>query len=115
MFRSLTDCLGRRVRNAPKKPILLYLKLTLAFSAVAWTLIIWSGHLNMGFGMVLPALMWCPALAALVACRMLGREYRSLGWGWPDGRYIATAYFLPIGYASLAYGAVWALRLAGWN
>jgi len=105
MFRPLT----------PRKPILLYLWLTLAFSAVAWTLILWSGHLNMGLGMVLPALMWCPALAALVACRMLGRECRSLGWHWPNSRYLAAAYFLPIGYASLAYGTVWALRLAGWN
>jgi hypothetical protein len=58
--------------DTPKKPILLYLQLTFVFSAVVWTLIIWSGHLYMGFGLMIPAIMWCPALAAVVTCRMLG-------------------------------------------
>lgn len=91
------------------------LKLTLAFSAVIWALITWSGHLFMGFGLMDPAIMWCPALAALVTCRMLGREFRSLAWRWPNSRYVAAAYFMPLAYASVAYGAVWAGRLAGWN
>src|SRR5215469_9601741 len=99
----------------PKKTISLYLLLTLALSAVVWTLIIWSGHLNMGFGLVIPAIMWCPALAALLTCRLLGRRFRSLAWRWPDSRYIAAAYSVPLAYASVAYGAVWGLRLAGWN
>ena len=102
-------------RDTPTKATFLFLKLTLVFSTAAWILILWSGHLNMGFGMVLPVVMWCPALGALVTCRMLGRELRSLGWRWPRNRYIAAAYLLPIGYTSVAYGAVWALRLAGWN
>src|SRR5262249_37891738 len=93
----------------------LYLQLTLAFSAVLWILIIWSGHLSMGFGVVITAIMWCPGLAALVTCRLLRREVRSLGWCWPKNRFMALAYFVPLAYASLAYGAVWSLRLAGWN
>lgn len=43
------------------------------------------------------------------------RSFRSLAWQWPEGRYIAAAYFLPLAYAAVAYGAVWALRLGGWN
>jgi len=103
------------MRDTPKKATYLYLKLTLAFSAVVWTLIIWSGHVDMGFGLIIPAIMWCPALAAGVTCRLLGREFRSLAWRWPNNRYIAAAYFVPLGYASVAYGAVWAWRLGGWN
>ncbi|PWT89106.1 MAG: CPBP family intramembrane metalloprotease domain-containing protein [Blastocatellia bacterium] len=103
------------MRDSSKKTTQLYLQLTLAFSAVVWTLIIWSGHLNMGFGVVVPAIMWCPALAALVTCRLLRRDIRCLAWRWPDNRYIAAAYCVPLAYTSLAYGAVWALRLAGWN
>jgi membrane protease YdiL (CAAX protease family) len=99
----------------PKDAIALYLWLTLAFSAVAWTLITWSGHLNMGFGMLIPALMWCPALAVVVTCRLLGRDLRSLAWRWPNSRYIAAAYFVPLAYTSVAYGVVWASRRAGWN
>jgi membrane protease YdiL (CAAX protease family) len=101
--------------DTPKRATYLYLQLTLAFSAVVWTLIIWSGHLYMGFGLMVPAIMWCPALAALVTCRLLGREFRSLGWRWPSNRYIAAAYFVPLGYALVAYGAVWACRLGGWD
>jgi membrane protease YdiL (CAAX protease family) len=69
----------------------------------------------MAFGMMVTAVMWCPALASLVTCRILGRSIRSLAWRWPEGRYIAAAYLLPLGYATVAYGAVWALRLGGWN
>jgi uncharacterized protein len=103
------------MRDTPKRATYLYLLLTLGFSAVIWTLVIWSGHLGMGFGLMIPAVMWCPTLAALVTCRLLGRRFRSLAWRWPNGRYIAAAYFVPLAYAAVAYGAVWALRLGGWN
>jgi membrane protease YdiL (CAAX protease family) len=59
--------------------------------------------------------MWSPALAAIVSCRLLGRKVRSLAWRWPQGKYIAMAYFIPLAYAGIAYGAVWAARLGGWN
>ena len=69
----------------------------------------------MAFGMMITAIMWCPALAALASCRVLGRSFRSLAWRWPEWQYIAAAYFLPVAYAGIAYGAVWAMRLGGWN
>src|ERR1700745_2182847 len=98
-----------------KNAISVYLQLTLVFSAAAWILIIWSGHLNMGYGLVIPAIMWCPAFAALLTCRLLGRELGSLGWRWPQPQHLAVAYFVPLAYVSVAYGAVWALQLGGWN
>ena len=69
----------------------------------------------MAFGLMIPAIMWCPALAALVSCRLLGRDFRSLAWRWPAGRYVAAGYFVPLAYAGIAYAAVWAFRLGGWN
>jgi membrane protease YdiL (CAAX protease family) len=110
-----SDDVASLMRNTPKNATYLYLQLTLAFSAVVWTLIIWSGHLDMGFGLVTMAMMWCPALAALITCRLLRRDLRSLGWRWPNSRYMAASYLVPLAYTSVAYGAVWALRLAGWN
>jgi uncharacterized protein len=101
--------------DTPKKATYLYLILTLAFSSVFWALIIWSGHLGSGFGELVYGVMWCPALAALASCRILGRGFRSLAWRWPEGRYVALAYFLPLAYAGIAYGAVWGMRLGGWN
>jgi membrane protease YdiL (CAAX protease family) len=103
------------MRDTPKRATVIYLLFTLLFSSVIWALVIWSGHLGMGFGMMIVAIMWCPALAALASCRVLGRSFRSLAWRWPEWRYIAAAYFLPLAYAAIAYGAVWALRLGGWN
>jgi membrane protease YdiL (CAAX protease family) len=69
----------------------------------------------MGFGLMIPAIMWCPTIAALVTCRLIGRDFRSLAWSWPQTRYLAAAYLLPLGYTSIAYGAVCVWRLAGWN
>jgi membrane protease YdiL (CAAX protease family) len=103
------------MRDTPRRATYLYLLFTLLFSSVIWALIIWSGHLGMAFGMMITAVMWCPALAALASCRLLGRRFKSLAWRWPEGRYIAAAYFIPVAYAMIAYGAVWALRLGGWN
>src|SRR4029077_2476082 len=103
------------MHDTPKRATYLYLQLTFAFSGVVWTLIIWSGHLYMGFGLMVPAIMWCPALAALVTCRLLGREFGSLGWRWPNNTYIVAGYFVPLAYTSVAYGAVWALQLGSWN
>jgi len=101
--------------DTPKRATALYLLLTLVSSAVIWGLIIWSGHLGMGFGLMVTAVMWCPALAAFVTCRLVGRSVRSLAWRWPEGRYVAAAYFVPLLYSSIAYGAVWAFRQGGWN
>jgi len=106
---------ARTIQDTPKRASYLYLQLTLAFSAVVWTFIIWSGHLDMGFGLMIPAIMWCPALAALATCRLLRREIRCLAWRWPNNGYMAAAYFVPLAYASVAYAAVWTSRLGAWN
>ena len=103
------------MRDTPKQATILYLIFTLLFSSVIWALIIWSGHLDMAFGLMIVSVMWCPALAALVTCKVLGRDFRSLAWSWPKGRYVAAAYFVPLAYAAIAYGAVWTLHLGGWN
>lgn len=103
------------MQDTPRRATALYLIFTLLFSSIQWGLIIWSGHLGMGFGLMVTAVMWCPALAACVTCRLTGRSIRSLAWRWPEGRYVAAAYFVPLAYAAIAYGAVWALRQGGWN
>ncbi len=107
--------LCRKLRNSLQRTTCLYLLLTITFSAVVWTLIIRSGHVAMGFGLMIPAIMWCPGLAALLTYRLLGRDIRSLAWRWPSSRYVLLAYLLPLAYAPLAYGLVWACGLAGWN
>ncbi len=75
------------MQDTPRRATFLYLLFTLLFSSVVWSLVIWSGHLGMAFGTMITAIMWCPALATLVTCRLVGRSFRSLAWdGWPRSR-----------------------------
>jgi uncharacterized protein len=53
------------------------------------------------------ALMWCPAMAALLTCKLTGREIGRLGWQWGDSRYQLFSYFVPLAYAAVAYTVVW--------
>ena len=103
------------MRDNPLKATYLFLQLTLTFSAVVWSFIIWSGHLAMGFGLMVPVIMWCPAISTLITCHLLGRKVRRLAWRWPSGTSLSMAYCLPILYTSLAYGVVLASRLGAWN
>ncbi|PYX99434.1 MAG: CPBP family intramembrane metalloprotease domain-containing protein [Acidobacteria bacterium] len=97
-----------------RKALSVYLVLTLAISAIFWTLIIWSKHLSAGFGYVF-GLMWSPGAAALLTCRILTRDVRSLGWTWPQRKYVVLSYVIPLAYAAVAYGTVWITRQGGFN
>jgi membrane protease YdiL (CAAX protease family) len=91
----------------PQTRIGIYLLLVLALSSVFYALIIGCGHLMGAQGMYVLGLMWSPATAALLTCRLTGKPYAELGFGWPRSRWILTAYFLPIVYAGVAYTIVW--------
>jgi membrane protease YdiL (CAAX protease family) len=84
-----------------------FLALTFALSAILYTLIISAGTLGAGGGWYVFALMCCPGVSALVTRLIFQRNLRGEGWGWGPTRYEAIAYALPLGYAIVAYGAVW--------
>ena len=90
-----------------RRPILTFLVITLLFSSVFYFLIIRSGHMGGGWGGYVAGLMWSPGLAALLICRLLGRNLNTLGWSWGSGRYEAICYFIPLGYSVIIYGFVW--------
>ena len=98
-----------RFMTLTSRGILIYLLLVLALSSGPWALAIHAGHLAIGGGAVVGALMWMPALAAWFTCRILGIEFASLGWRWRPIRYEAIAYVLPILYAAPVYIACWLL------
>jgi hypothetical protein len=41
-------------------------------------------------------LMWMPAVAAILTCRMLGRPLCALGLGTWNGRYVLVSYLIPV-------------------
>jgi uncharacterized protein len=92
--------------------IAIYLGLVTALSALIEGFILYVGRLGAGFGLCVTALMWMPAVAAFLTCRLTGMPLGDLGWRWPAWREIALAWFLPLGYALVAYAVVW---IGGWG
>src|SRR6185295_17188119 len=89
-----------------KKAILTFLAITFALSSIFYAIIISIGKLGAGNGVYVYGLMWCPATAALITCRIRKISFWELGWKW-NTRYILISYIIPIAYGLLAYLAVW--------
>lgn len=81
--------------------------LAFAFSSVPYFVIIHSGHIGAGRGLVSAFLMWCPGLAAFAACRLFRIDAGTLGWNWRPARYQVWSYVIPILYSLPVYVAVW--------
>jgi membrane protease YdiL (CAAX protease family) len=56
-----------------------------------------------GYGLYVFALMWCPALAYYV---VPATRTFDIGWTLPSGRYLMTAFILPLFYVSVSYLAI---------
>jgi membrane protease YdiL (CAAX protease family) len=89
--------------------ILLFLLFTILFSGIFWALIIAAGHIGAGGGHYVEALMWCPALAALLTIFLQRLDFGALGLSTLGGRYAALGYVLPLAYAVIAYAFIWGL------
>lgn len=92
-----------------KKRIGLFLLLTLASSAVFYGLILATGHVGGGGGVYELGLMWSPALAAILTCKLSGLPLAALGWRWGAGKWMRRAFFIPLLYVAIAYAAIWLL------
>jgi membrane protease YdiL (CAAX protease family) len=89
------------------RQILIFLLLAFLFSCLPYFIIIHSGHIGVGKGLVAAFLMWCPGLAAFASCFLFKIDVASLGWNWRPARYQAWSYVIPILYALPVYVAVW--------
>ena len=92
--------------QSPSGRIGLFLALTALFSAVFYAFIAATGHVGGGGGAYELGLMWSPAVAALVTCRLTGLSMDSLGWRWGAWRWQWMAVALPLGYVAVAYAAI---------
>lgn len=92
--------------------ILVFLALTLGLSCIFYVPLV-SLQPSPAFMPYVTGLMWSPAIAALLTVRLRRLDLASLGWGWGEHRWNLTAYLVPLGYAGLAYAAVWILGLGG--
>lgn len=94
-------------RPAVSRSIVLFLILTAALSSIFYAFIIATGHVGGGNGIYELGLMWSPAIAALLTCRLSGLSLQSLGWGWGAWRWQWLAFAIPLGYTAVAYAFVW--------
>jgi membrane protease YdiL (CAAX protease family) len=96
--------------STARRELVTYLAVTFALSAIWYYLIIAGGGLAQASGYRI-ALMWSPAVGAIVTQLAFRRTLRGLGWRVPAPQWIALAYLLPLAYATVAYGTVWLTRL----
>jgi CAAX protease family protein len=92
-----------------------YILLVFLFSSFFYFLTLRSGSLGYGRGMYVLGLMWCPALAGMATLRLNGRSISELGWKWGETKYQLRSWYIPLLYASIAYGIVWILGLGGFG
>ena len=89
------------------KQIVTFLCLVFLFSSLPYFLMVHSGHIGTGNGLVVRLVMWCPAAAAFATCALFRIDTRTLGWSWRPLRYEALGYYLPLLYAIPVYVVVW--------
>lgn len=99
-------------KSQSKKGILVFLSLTLIFSSIVWILTLHEGNGRIGGRIYGFGIMWCPALATFVTCRILGIDLRVLAWQWGKSKYLYQAYFIPLVYALISYLIIWT---TGWG
>jgi hypothetical protein len=75
----------------------LFLVLTALLSSIFYAFIIATGHVGGGNGTYELGLMWSPAIAALLTCRLRGLSLQSLGWRWGMWRWQWLAFSIPLG------------------
>jgi membrane protease YdiL (CAAX protease family) len=100
---------------AQRRAIPVYLLLTGTISSLFYFLVIKSAGTNAAGGAYTSGLMWCPAVAALLTCKYLGRPVASLGWQWGQTRYQVLSYLIPVGYSTITYSIAWLSGIASLN
>lgn len=99
-------------KSQSKKAIVVYLLITLSLSAIVWVLTLHSGTGRIGGRMYGYGIMWCPALATYLTCKILKYKISGLAWKWGDPKYLAWCYFIPVIYALISYLIIW---FTGWG
>jgi membrane protease YdiL (CAAX protease family) len=94
-----------------RHPILVFLVLVFGFSLPFYYLLNVAGGRGEGMRLYVTGLMWCPALAAWLACRGGGISLASLGWTWPGPRVQGIAYLIPLAYGLTVYALAWSTGL----
>jgi uncharacterized protein len=100
-------------QRSSRQQVGMYLVIVFAFSSLFYFLMLHAHTLGAGAGMFVFGIMWCPAFAAMLTLRLNGRNLSDLGWKWPQAKYAAMSWLIPLLYATIAYVIVWSAGLGG--
>jgi len=59
------------------------------------------------------AIMWCPAIAAIITLKLRGRNISSLHWKWGNWNFIRWSYVIPALYGIITYILIWIFGFGG--
>ena len=96
-----------------KAELATFLILTFGLSTIFYIFFAHAKTLDVGGGLYVGMLMWCPGVSALATRLLFQRNVRGEGWTWAPSRYELAGYLLPLGYAVCAYAAVWIFDFGG--
>lgn len=95
-------------KSSSRSAIIIFLTITFALSAVVWFFTLNAGNTGRFGGRVYGyGIMWCPALAAYITCKILGRNISGLAWQWGEYKWMLWSFLVPFIYALIAYSVVW--------
>lgn len=97
------------------KKVIVYLVVTFTLCIPFYYSIISSGEVEVGGGIYIIGLMWCPGIAALLTRFAFQRNLQGMGWGWGKTRYLVGSYLLPLMAMLAVYGITWATGLGGFS
>jgi membrane protease YdiL (CAAX protease family) len=86
-----------------RKTILLFLGILTLLSAICYYAILKLNPTSIYVG----ALMMCPAMAAFITLKLMGRPISSLPWGLKSLKYFRLSYLIPVGYITISYVLIW--------
>lgn len=90
-----------------QKKVILFLILTLCFSAFSYIPILRAGTIGVQGGLFVFTLMWSPGLAAILTQLIANRSLRGMGWRLGSARWLGIACILPVLYALPVYAFTW--------
>jgi membrane protease YdiL (CAAX protease family) len=53
------------------------------------------------------AMMWCPAIAAVLVSLVIARPFAAMGWRIPAVRYLVLGIAIPVAYTAITYLLAW--------
>ena len=93
-----------------KKELATFLILTFALSSIFYVILGSAKTLNLGGGIYVLMLMWCPGTSALITRLIFQHNVKGEGWRLGNPTYALYGYGLPLLYAIVAYAAIWLFR-----